>query len=153
MRPRLAPRRTDLAPSRGYREDIGAMHTQLQRNPGRSSLAVWAPTAWRRVLLLSVLFALMSLCHGVLLATVSASSEIGVDITHSDESPSHTVDCAADQSLLPPLEKRSDLFVGTTVDVASVVAILLTTAHTRETPVPLALPPGNVLVVLQIFRI
>ena len=95
----------------------------------------------------------MSLCHGVLNSTVAASPEIGQDRVHSDESPAHTVDCAAEQSLLPPLEKRSDLSVSTPVDGVSVLATLLTTAHTREIPAPLALPPGNVRVLLQVFRI
>lgn len=129
------------------------MRTQHQRNQGRTALAKRAPTAWRRIFLLSVLCVLMSLCHGVLLATASASPVIGLDLVYSDESPSHTIDCAADQGLLPPLEKRSDLSVGGSVDVVPVVAILLMTAHTPETAVPLALPPGNVLVNLQVLRI
>ena len=95
----------------------------------------------------------MSLCHGVLLSTVAASPETGIDLVHSDESPVHATDCAVDQSLLPPLEKRSDLSVSTSVDIAPVVATLLTTAHTRAIPAPLALPPANVRVLLQVFRI
>lgn len=129
------------------------MRTQSLCNPGRKGLAGWTPSTWRGTLLLSVLFALMSLCHGVLISTVAASPEPGIDLVHSDESPVHIADCAVDQSLLPPLEKRFDPSISSPVDVASVVTILLTTAHTREMPVPLTLPPGDVRVLLQIFRI
>ena len=71
--------------------------------------------SWHRGILFGPLFLLMTLCHGGLTASATAQAAPDpwmVGVFHSEESPAHVLDCAADAERIAPLERRLDLADG-----------------------------------------
>lgn len=111
------------------------------------------PSTWARSILLGVLVALMSLCHSVLIPSAMAGPEREVSAVHSDEGPVHAMECAAGQNLLTPVEKRSDVDHVMSGDMVLLTHLSLAKSTGWDLPAGPSLPPANLRVVFQVFRI
>jgi hypothetical protein len=125
---------------------------KMQRTQAGSRRTRWLSCAWRRGLLLSVLFVLMSLCHGLVTpVSALAVSDSPAAVAMADDGQPPARECAASKRMVAPSERRG---AAATLDLPATATAF--TAHLPQSARGLRLDPppipGNHRAFLQVFR-